>query len=185
MRHTSTGRSRNGIRVGPMILAAAVVCAVVVAALSGGHPARAVAVRAVVSGPAPTFRLRALGHGGWVTLPSGGAPVVLSFFASWCEGCQAEMGTLGRLADRAGGRVRIVGIDVSDDQSAARSLLARYHITYPVGVDNGYRTAQSYRLAGLPTTVYLDGRHQVVGSTVGPLTGAVGDAWLAALEGGR
>ena len=175
-----------GVRVlGPLVLAVLVLAAVLVAVLSGGRAPAVGPIRTVVSGPAPAFRLVALGHGGWVTLPAGGEPVVLSFFASWCEGCQAEMSVMSRLAAQAGARVRIVGIDVSDDPSAARSLLARNHITYAVGIDDGYRTAQSYGLVGLPTTVYLDGRHEMVGRTVGPLTGAVGDAWLAALVGGR
>lgn len=166
-------------------MAVAVVSAVAAAELSGGSATPVVPVRAVVAGPAPQFRLPALGRAGTVSLPPAGEPVVLSFFASWCDGCQAEMGTMSGLAGRAGGRVRIIGIDVSDEPSAARSLLARNHITYPVGVDAGYRTAQTYRLVGLPTTVYLDARHRVVGTTVGPLTAAVGDSWLATLEAGR
>ena len=180
------GRSRAiGCRVAALGLAVAIGSAVAVAELSGGAPAKVEQVRAVVSGPAPAFRLPALGRPGTVALPAAGEPVVLSFFASWCDGCQAEMGTMSRLAGRAAGRVHFIGIDVSDDPSAARALLARNHVTYPVGTDGGYRTAQTYRLVGLPTTVYLDARDRVVGSTVGPLTAPVGDAWLATLEAGR
>ena len=171
--------------LGPLGLAALVSAAVLVAVLSGGRTPAVGPIRTVVSGPAPEFRLVALGHGGSVTLPHSGEPVVMSFFASWCEGCKAEMSVMSRLAAQAGPRVRFVGIDVSDDPSAARSLLARAHITYPVGIDDGYRTARSYGLIGLPTTVYLDGRHEMVGRTVGPLTGAVGGAWLTTLLGAR
>jgi thiol-disulfide isomerase/thioredoxin len=179
-------RIRGAVALPVAAVLVAVVAAVVVAgtASSGAAPGP-VPVRSVVEGPAPTFRLPALGGPGSVSLPPVAQPVILSFFASWCEGCQSEMGTMSRLYASAGGRVRIIGIDVSDTAGAARALLARNHIAYPVGMDRGYRTAAAYRLVGLPTTVYLDGRHQVVGTTVGPLTAPVGEAWLGVLEGSR
>jgi cytochrome c biogenesis protein CcmG/thiol:disulfide interchange protein DsbE len=155
------------------------------AVFGGSSPTKPVEVRTVVGGPAPSFRLASVDHGPWVTLPAlGRQPVIVNFFASWCEGCQMEMGNLNRLAKAAADHVQVIGIDLNDDPSQVRALLAQNHITYPVGLDDGAQVAAGYQLVGLPTTVYINGQHMIVGRTVGPLSQSVGQAWLNALEGG-
>jgi thiol-disulfide isomerase/thioredoxin len=145
--------------------------------------AAAPAVVAHPEGPAPQFHLASVTSKGSVDLGvARGRPVVLSFFASWCGSCRQELGTMASLARAAGSRVAVIGIDVNDNSAAARKLLATDRVSYPIGADGNDAVASSYRLVGLPTTVFLDAGHQVVGRVVGPLTTPVGRAWLAALQ---
>jgi len=141
------------------------------------------AVVAEPQGTAPGFDLASVTTGGLVDLGlAQGRPVVLSFFASWCDSCRQELATVASLARASGSAVQVIGIDVNDESSVARKLLADNHISYPVGADGEDVVAGRYRLVGLPTTVFLDARHRVAGRVVGPLTAPVGRAWVAALE---
>ena len=146
---------------------------------SGAEPA----VVAQPQGIAPAFDLASVTTGGPVDLGlAQGRPVVLSFFASWCSSCRQELGTVASLARASGSSVQVIGIDVNDESSVARKLLADNHISYPVGADGEDVVASRYRLVGLPTTVFLDARHRVAGRVVGPLTAPAGRAWVAGLE---
>jgi cytochrome c biogenesis protein CcmG/thiol:disulfide interchange protein DsbE len=177
-RRSRRRRTRILLAAGAAVVAGAI--ALSLAASGGPSSASAsVAVRA-----APPFRLPAVtGSGSAVTLAAAaGQPVVLSFFASWCDGCRQEMATMGRVAQLTD-RVRVIGVDVNDSTGPARTLLQRDHIRYPVGADATGAVASAYRLDGLPTTVFLDARHQIVGESVGPLSQPEAKRWVDRLAG--
>jgi cytochrome c biogenesis protein CcmG, thiol:disulfide interchange protein DsbE len=99
-----------------------------------------------------------------------GKPVLVNFWASWCDPCRKEAPELERLDRSLHGAARLVGIDYTDREDAARSYLRRYGWTFPVLSDpNGVYGAR-YGLIGLPTTVVLDSRGRIVGTLRGPQT---------------
>ena len=111
--------------------------------------------------PAPNFELTTL-EGERVSLSAlSGKPVVLNFWASWCAPCRAEMPqfekTYRAYQDRG---VVFVGAAVEDDLMSAREFARHLGITYPLGLDEGGAIARSYRLLGLPGTMFIsrDGR---------------------------
>lgn len=134
--------------------------------------------------PAPTFSLPRLGGGPSVTSATDtGTPLVINFFASWCPNCAAELSTFGSVASAAGGRVAFIGIDSNDgDGGAAKTMLARAHVGYPVGVDPSAHVAVDYRVVGLPTTFFVNGKGQVVGEAFGTQSAQSLRAWVADLE---
>ena len=90
-------------------------------------------------------------------------PVVLNFFASWCDGCRQKFSTLSSAAKSSRGKVSLIGVDVNDVASQATEAIGRAGIRYPIGVDNGGNVAGEYRVMGLPTTVFLNRDHGVIG----------------------
>jgi cytochrome oxidase Cu insertion factor (SCO1/SenC/PrrC family)/thiol-disulfide isomerase/thioredoxin len=85
-----------------------------------------------------------------------GEPVVLNFWASSCADCRQELAAFAQEAEQ-NPKVHFVGIDVADPSTTAAATLARQAgIGYPVVVDQSGQIASSYRITGLPTTVYLD-----------------------------
>lgn len=109
------------------------------------------------------FSLPALSGSGKVgTATTAGKYTVLNFWASTCTACVGELGALEDNAAGFAGRVDFVGIDVSDDTTAARALAARTRTRYPIGIDADGRIAGRFRISGLPFTVILDPAGHVV-----------------------
>jgi cytochrome c biogenesis protein CcmG/thiol:disulfide interchange protein DsbE len=127
-----------------------------------------------IGGPAPNFSLARLEGSGDLSLESlRGKVVVLNFWASWCEPCKAEAATLEQLWQTYRGRgVVFVGVDSNDAASDARRFLAVHRITYPVVHDtNGLVAANSYGIANLPETFFVDRRGRLVSNHVlGPVS---------------
>jgi cytochrome c biogenesis protein CcmG/thiol:disulfide interchange protein DsbE len=96
-----------------------------------------------------------------------GRPVVLNFWASWCGPCVEEGRVLAAASD-ANPRVAFLGADNRDTQSAYAAFEQRNPHPYPAGpIVLG--TYQSYGVAGLPATFFINSQGVVVASFVGPL----------------
>jgi cytochrome c biogenesis protein CcmG, thiol:disulfide interchange protein DsbE len=97
-----------------------------------------------------------------------GQPLVLNFWASWCGPCVEEGGVLGKVFRENSGRIRFVGADNRDTRSAFESFENAHPHPYPAGpIVLG--TYQSYGVAGLPSTFFINSEGLVVASFVGPL----------------
>ena len=65
--------------------------------------------------------------------------------------------------------VKFLGIFVKDTEADARRFLAETRITFPSGLDPDGRIAWSYRLLGMPLTVFLAPDGRIVERVTGPL----------------
>lgn len=164
--------------------AGALVLVIVTIALGGPSPA-------TLSHPGSTpaakaFSLPALAGSGSrrsVSLSQyAGRPVIVNFFASWCEPCQKETPLLARFYHAHHGQVIIIGVDVNDGGTAALRFVHRSGAGYPVGTDQSAATAIRYGVAGLPQTFFLNARHLVVKRVFGAVTTAELDAGLARMR---
>jgi cytochrome c biogenesis protein CcmG/thiol:disulfide interchange protein DsbE len=106
-----------------------------------------------------------------------GKPVVLNFWASWCAPCIQELPVLSE-ASTAHPAVAFVGADNQDTTTGFASFEATHGHPYPAGpiVEGSY---QSYGVAGLPATFFLDAQGRVVASFAGPLDSTTLDHYLA------
>jgi thiol-disulfide isomerase/thioredoxin len=125
--------------------------------------------------PAKNFSLQALGHPGQqISLNSlAGRPVIVNFFASWCTPCRKETPLLAKFFRTRHGSVAVIGIDVSDQATAALAFVHRSGVTYPVATEPASdSTVIAYDLPGLPATFFLDGHHRIVKRVYGAVTQA-------------
>ena len=129
---------------------------------------------------APAFTLPRLGGGAPLSLTAfRGAPVIISFFASWCPHCRSELAAMGSIARRNSVHVAVVGIDSNDGAGgAAAKLLTVADATYPVGLDASAHVASEYLLTALPVTYFLDASGKVVGSALGAQNVASLQRWV-------
>jgi cytochrome c biogenesis protein CcmG, thiol:disulfide interchange protein DsbE len=115
-------------------------------------------------------RLRGLAQHGLVSRADvEGYPVVLNFFASWCDPCKREVALLAAEARRARGRVIVLGVDVNDTRADAVRFLRDHRVPY-VAVQASSGTVESFGLIGLPETFYLDPRGRIHHVTRGQLS---------------
>jgi cytochrome c biogenesis protein CcmG/thiol:disulfide interchange protein DsbE len=96
-----------------------------------------------------------------------GKPVVINFWASWCAPCVQELPVLSDAAAAHPG-VAFLGADMQDTAAGIGDFEQRHAHPYPVGpIVTG--TYQSYGVAGLPVTFFLDAQGRVAASFSGPL----------------
>lgn len=86
-----------------------------------------------------------------------GAPVLLHFFATWCEPCKPELRSLAAFNKQRGGQVRILAVSVGDVPSRVRRFLEETPVNFPIVLDAGRSVARAWNIEGLPSTIVLDG----------------------------
>ena len=155
------GRSARRHKVLSALIALCVAGSLTAIGLIGansGGPAKPAVVAA------PAFSLPALGHSGQQVSLSGyrGQPLIVNFFASWCEPCQKETPLLATFYRAEKGKMALVGLDENDVVGHATTFTRTQGVSYPVGWDPAGTVATSYGVNALPQTFFLNARHQVV-----------------------
>lgn len=193
--HPRTGGDRRsalviGTVAAVAALAAAVLAGVVVAAMGGDDGAAALPeleaeIRFLpeddesaqplladdVTGEVAPDDTFAMLDGGLATFADfAGKPVVVNFFASWCEPCRAEMPDFAAVHAELGDDVTFLGVNLRDRESDARALLAETGVDYPVARDASGALAEAFGVVNMPSTFLLDAEGRIVSSHAGVLT---------------
>jgi cytochrome c biogenesis protein CcmG/thiol:disulfide interchange protein DsbE len=148
--------------------------------------------------PAPGFTLSALAHGrdpgaawdkaaadGVVSLRElRGTPLVLNFWASWCDPCRAEAKVLEKAYKEQDG-VLFVGLDAQDAREDARDFIAQFGLTFPHVRDPGNDTQRAWGVTGLPETYFIAADGRVVGHVIGTVDEGLLADGIAAAKSGR
>ncbi len=99
-----------------------------------------------------------------------GRPVVLNFWSSTCIPCLKEMPDLERVWNDHGGKVALVGVNVTDTEAAGKEMVATTGVTYPNGRDPSAEILAAFGGTALPRTVFIDADGTVVDVHNGALT---------------
>lgn len=131
--------------------------------------------------PAPAVAVASLDGGPDVTLASRrGRPVILNFWASWCEPCQRETPALVAFS-KANRELDVVGIAVNDQPADSRRFAKTMAIPYDLGLDRDADVAGRFGVQGLPVTVIIDAEGRVADTFVGEITRKQLDGYAAQL----
>ena len=109
------------------------------------------------SGLAPDFSLSSI-DGRAVSLNDWRGRIrLLNFWATWCVPCREEMPEIELAYQTWQDQGFIVlSINEADDRDAVREFVQTFHPTFPVLLDRDGTAAKSYRVVGLPTSVFID-----------------------------
>ena len=117
----------------------------------------------LVGHPAPNFTLVLLhADSGKTTLSLSnlkGKPIVLNFWASWCQPCKEELPLLENAWKQMQAQKKnivFLGIDFQESDSDASSFLLQHGITYLAGLDTDGSIANKYGVSSLPQTIFID-----------------------------
>lgn len=113
---------------------------------------------------APSFELETL-DGGTLGISGGERekPVVINFWASWCDPCRLEAPILADLHEKYKDRLDIYGVNGTntDDMNSVRAFVELYEYKFPTLLDKKGEVYDRYRLLGYPTSFLVD-RHGVI-----------------------
>jgi cytochrome c biogenesis protein CcmG/thiol:disulfide interchange protein DsbE len=127
------------------------------AALSAPPPSAAPgSSSAASSGTLPELSLPCFTGGQQIALRALTGPAVINMWASWCGPCRDELPLVQELADKAGGRLHVLGVDVGDSREAAASFGEGRGVTMPTLYDRERRLPAALGKANLPVTVFVD-----------------------------
>lgn len=134
--------------------------------------------------PAPALRLPALsGHGSVDLAAYRGHPVLLNFWASWCDPCKREFPLLRQtLAQHRADGLVILGVLVNDSAANGRAFMRAHGGTWPVGVDVHDQAITAFKVnVGLPQSFFIRRDGTLASRQLGELTAADLAAQLAAI----
>lgn len=130
---------------------------------------------------APDFELTSL-DGAVVRLSElRGQPVLINFWATWCQPCIVEHPVLIDGARRYQGRARFLGIIYQDEADMIRRFIATRGGWGTTLVDPGVKVALSYGVYGAPETFIIDKNGVIVDKLTGATTPRQLDAVLGPL----
>lgn len=124
-----------------------------------------------VGNPAIPFELKSL-EGKPVGLVSfRGKPLIVNFFASWCDPCRDEMPIINELASKAAkDGYSVLGIAVDDTRAAVTEFVREANLVLTIALDLNSRVKRAYRIFGPPATFFIDERGIIRDVVLGPMT---------------
>jgi cytochrome c biogenesis protein CcmG/thiol:disulfide interchange protein DsbE len=99
-----------------------------------------------------------------------GTPVVVNYWAAWCDPCKAEAPLLADAHRRLGDQVQFLGVDMLDNRGGARAFMGADGLTYPSVFDPTNTIGLSYDLFSPPMTQFFDADGNLVATVRGQLS---------------
>ncbi len=110
-----------------------------------------------LTGAAPNFTLKGSDGKNHKLSEYRGQVVMLNFWASWCGPCRQEMPLLDDIYKKYQklGFV-ILGVNVEEDSSKAKSMLKTVGVSFPVLFDTSNKVSKQYNVVAMPSSVMID-----------------------------
>lgn len=108
--------------------------------------------------PAPAFTLTGLDGEEYGVNGKRDKPVLLNFWASWCDPCKQEAPELVDIADKYKDKLDVYSINVTkyDKLKEVEQFVDQYHFTFPVLLDKEEEVYLKYNGIAFPTNVLID-----------------------------
>jgi peroxiredoxin len=136
------------------------------------HESRPVAGPAV-GAPAITFDLKTLDGQPATTDTFRGKPLVMNFFASWCDPCRDEMPLINEFAAKGSKEgYSVLGVAVEDGRAAVTEFAKETRLVFPIALDLNSTVKRAYRIFGPPATFFIDGQGIIRDIVLGPISAA-------------
>ncbi|WP_331845747.1 TlpA disulfide reductase family protein [Paenibacillus haidiansis] len=121
---------------------------------------------------APAFSLTALDGKTYQVGGKRDKPLLLNFWASWCDPCKEEAPDLVKLAEQYGEQLDVYAVNVTfyDKLENAKEFVKNYGYTFPVLLDEKEEAYRKYNGIAFPTNVLIDENGMIRDVIVGTLS---------------
>jgi cytochrome c biogenesis protein CcmG/thiol:disulfide interchange protein DsbE len=100
-----------------------------------------------------------------------GKPLMMNFFASWCDPCREEMPLLNALTSKASSEgYSVLGVAIQDSRAALLQFVEEAGVAFPIALDLNSKVQRAYYVFGPPATFFIDAKGVVRDIVVGPIT---------------
>jgi thiol-disulfide isomerase/thioredoxin len=115
------------------------------------------------SGPAPGFKLTGRGGKTIDLTQFKGQVVMINFWATWCGPCRQEMPLLEDIYKKYKPMgFTMLGVNVEPDSVGAEAWLSKQKpVSFPIAFDVDSKVSKLYKVAGMPSTVFVDRKGNV------------------------
>jgi peroxiredoxin len=131
-----------------------------------------------VGATAPDFKLRDINEKIYALSDLHGRPVIVNFWATWCEPCRSELPTiqaayarLQKAAPGPGPGLEVLGVAVDSDPSIGSSFQREFGLQFPLLPDEVGQggVKDLYRVGPIPTSFFIDRQGIVRAVKIGAL----------------
>lgn len=107
---------------------------------------------------APSFTLTGLDGKTYQVGGKRDKPLVVNFWASWCDPCKEEAPDLVRLSDKYKQNLDVYSVNVTmyDQLAKAKEFVNQYKMTFPILLDEKETAYRKYNGVAFPTNVFID-----------------------------
>lgn len=111
-----------------------------------------------------------------------GRPLLVAFWATWCEPCKVEMPFIEERYVRYRERgLRVLAVDFDEPAEAVAAFRDEMGLTFEILLDPGGRVQQLYQVRGYPSSYYIDAAGVIRAQQIGVMTEGQLDEHLATL----
>jgi peroxiredoxin len=99
-----------------------------------------------------------------------GRPVMINFWASWCQPCRLEMPAIQRVyTDYHNEDLAVLGVNVTnlDNSDEAMAFVQEMNLSFPILLDRDGQIAYLYQIRAFPTTYFVDAQGIIQDMVVG------------------
>lgn len=123
-----------------------------------------------VGEPAPNFELIDLaGEPRQLSNLSGGKPVLLNFWATWCKPCTLEMPIFQHYSE-AYPDLQIIAVNIGEPEPEVRAYVEKWDLTFPVLLDPQDKVSRIYHASALPASYFVDNKGYIKSIHIGSMT---------------
>ncbi|MNW37492.1 Thiol-disulfide oxidoreductase ResA [compost metagenome] len=108
--------------------------------------------------PSPAFSLTGLDGHNYEVGGKRDKPLLLNFWASWCDPCKEEAPDLVNLYKKYGDKMDVYGVNVTayDKLENAKKFVEEYHYTFPILLDEKEEVYRMFNGIAFPTNALID-----------------------------
>ncbi len=136
-----------------IILASMLALGLMIGSCSSSTPAQGPSVGKL----APDFQLYSLDGQAMSLSDFQGKPVLLNFWATWCNPCRFEMPFFQEIyKGAADSELIMLAVDLGENPSRVKEFVEEFGLSFTILLDADGKVAQQYNIRGIPATFFID-----------------------------